>query len=68
MQEVIGHYQEAQAQGWIRADIKPGFIMYMMEAMRDQYFDEKLRAMYPNINDLAVELNHFLYYGLGLKE
>lgn len=68
MLEVMADYQEAQAQGWIRADIKPGFIMYMMEAMRDQYFDDKLRAMYPNLNELAVELNHFLYYGLGLKE
>ncbi|MFK7921404.1 MAG: TetR/AcrR family transcriptional regulator [Bacteroidia bacterium] len=68
MQEVMADYIHAQEQGWIRSDIKPGFISYMMEAMRNQYFDEKLRSMYPNIRDLAVELNHFLFYGLGLKE
>lgn len=68
MLEVMANFQEAQAQGWMRADIKPGFIMFMMEAMREQYFDEKLRSMYPNLAELAVELNRFLFYGLGVKE
>ncbi len=67
-QEVIANFIKAQQQGWMRADIKPGFIMYMMEALRAQYFDEKLRSIYPNLGELAVELNRFLFYGLGVKE
>lgn len=68
MEELMANFKEAQAQGWMRADIKPGFILYMMEAMREQYFDEKLRSMFPNLAELAVELTRFWFYGLGVKD
>lgn len=68
MEELMANFKEAQAQGWMRTDIKPDFIMYMMEAMRAQYFDEKLRSMYPNLGELAVELTRFWFYGLGVKD
>jgi len=68
MEELMASFKEAQASGWMRTDIKPGFIIYIMEAMRQQYFDDKLRSMYPNPGELAVELTRFWFYGLGVKE
>ncbi len=68
MDELMANFKEAQAHGWMRTDIKPDFILYMMEAMRSQYFDDKLRAMYPNLGELAVELTRFWFYGLGVKD
>lgn len=68
VEELMANFKEAQAQGWMRSDIKPDFILYMMEAMRAQYFDENLRTMYPNLGELAVELTRFWFYGLGVKD
>jgi AcrR family transcriptional regulator len=68
MQEVVGTFVQAQEKGWIRRDIQPGFILYMLGAMREQYFDENLLKMYPTPAHLAVEMVKFFFYGLGVKK
>lgn len=68
MQEFVANLVVAQQKGEIRADIQPAFILYMMEKMRDPFFDEQLRSMYDSTADLAVELNRFFFYGLGVRE
>lgn len=67
MQEMMGNFVQAQQTGDMRSDISPTMIMYMMESMREQYFDPKLKALFPNPADLAMELNKFFFYGIGIK-
>lgn len=62
---VIMHdYIEAQKKGWIRKDIRPGFILYLFHRMQDWVTDEQLLASYADTQDLIMEATRFFFYGI----
>ena len=56
--------QEAQKRGDIRKDLKPEFIMYFLNKMMELIQDEHLESLYPNPQDLIMELTNFFFYGI----
>ncbi len=63
--EVMNDMKTAQEAGWIRKDLKPDFLLYMMNDIGEKMFDEKLKAMYSDMHDLIMELTNFFFYGIS---
>jgi AcrR family transcriptional regulator len=64
MQIVINDYKNAQKMGWIRKDVKLDFIFYMSNKAIEMASDEKLQAMYPNMQSLIMEIANMFFYGI----
>ncbi|MBK6411278.1 MAG: TetR/AcrR family transcriptional regulator [Flavobacteriales bacterium] len=60
----LADLRKAQRNGWIRKEIKPAFILFMLERMNAHMFDVAFRGMYKNSHDAIMELTNFMFYGL----
>ena len=54
----------AQKKGWIRKDIKPEFILYVLDDMYLKMTDERLLSLYKSQEDMVMELTNFFFYGI----
>ena len=61
---VLDDYEQAQKDGFVRADIKREFIAYQIQKMRAMMLDEQLIALYKNPQELTMELTNFFFYGI----
>ena len=64
MQMALADFMQAQKEGWIRPDVKPEFILFMMSKLIELETDPALVAIYPNPQDMAVGLIQFFFYGI----
>lgn len=64
LQMVIEDYQRAQQNGDIRLDIKPQFILYMLNQLIEMTRDSRLRQLYATPSDLIMEVTRFFFYGI----
>ncbi len=64
IERVIRYYREAQANGWLRKDIKIDFILYIINKFFDFVNDETLISKYDSMQELIVEINKFFLYGI----
>jgi AcrR family transcriptional regulator len=55
---------KAQKQGEIRQDIKPEFLIFMVNQMRNWTADPALARLYPATQDLVKEMINFFFYGV----
>ncbi|MBZ0242645.1 MAG: hypothetical protein K8F24_05480 [Bacteroidales bacterium] len=62
--EIVQDMIEAQKNGQVRADIKPEFILYLLEDIGNKVMDEKLSKLYPSKQDLILELSNYFFYGI----
>ncbi len=62
--EVVKDMIEAQKQGEIRKDIKPEFILYLLEDIGIKIMDENLSALYSSKQELIMELTNYFFYGI----
>lgn len=61
---VLKDYINAQKKGDIRKDIKPEFILYFLNHMRDMVNDRSLTDLYDSPQALIMELTRFFFYGV----
>lgn len=61
---IMSDYVEAQKQGDIRKDINPQFILYFLNHMMEMGKDKQLEKIYPNPQDLIMEMTNFFFYGV----
>ena len=54
----------AQKRGEIRKDIKPEFLMTVLDRLYDLGNDEKLRSIYPNLLEFNREIKDFFWFGV----
>jgi AcrR family transcriptional regulator len=62
---------DAQKRGEIRADIRPEFLMTVLDKLYELGKDKKLRSLYPNVIVFHREIKNFFWYGViadGNKE
>ena len=64
VEELLADYLVAQEKGWIRADIKPQFILYFLNHMSVLLKDDQLIRLYETPQELIMELTNFFIYGL----
>jgi hypothetical protein len=61
---LMADLRKAQRNGWIRKDIKPPFILFMLEKLNGFMLEDGFRSMYKNSHDAIMELTNFMFYGL----
>jgi len=57
-------FREAQKIGELRADVKPEFMLYFLTNLTEMFTDQKLVAIYPNPEQMIVEVLSFFFYGI----
>jgi len=62
--EIVQDMIEAQKSGQVRADIKPEFILYLLEDIGKKVMDEKLSKLYPSKQAVILELTNYFFYGI----
>ena len=65
---IYNDYVEAQKNGEIRKDLKPEFIMFFLNKMMEMAEDKQLEKLYPNPQDLIMEITRFFFYGIMPRE
>lgn len=61
---IINDLIEAQKKGEIRKDIKPEFINFFLDHMVNLINDPSLNKLYPNAQEMMLELTNFFFYGI----
>ena len=54
----------AQRRGDIRADLKPKFLMTVLDKLYEPGIDQKRRSLYPNVIEFNREVKNFFWYGV----
>jgi AcrR family transcriptional regulator len=67
LQILARDFTQAQENGWIRKDIKPQFLIYMINKMLEMTDDPQLLKMYGSTHDLTAEMLNLFYYGIMPK-
>ena len=62
--DFVKELSEAQARGELRSNIKPEFILYMLDELESKFSDEKLAGIYPSKQAMIMELTSFFFYGI----
>ena len=57
-------FHEAQQRGEIRKNIKPEFILYILDRLVDFVGDENLLQCYSSPQELTEELTNFFFFGI----
>ncbi len=57
-------FQEAQKRGEIRKNIKPEFILFILNRLVDFVADENLLPLYSSPKELIEEWNNFFFFGI----
>lgn len=60
----LEEYRKAQRQGHIRPDVKPEFIVVILNIMSDMVVDERLTRLYQTPKELGAELMNLFFYGI----
>ncbi len=67
-EELIGtameYYKAAQKDGYIRPEIRPGFLMWMLGQLVDMVGDEQLLRLYCSTEEMTSEVINFFLYGI----
>lgn len=64
MKIYIEDLKEAQKKGDVRPDIKPEFLLYLVDRFAEMFADNNLKSMYQNNEQLITELTGFFFYGI----
>lgn len=62
--KVMADLKDAQEKGWIRADLKLDFILYMLNSLNEKMTDPNFLSIYENAQEAIVELTKFFFYGI----
>ena len=60
----IDFIKKAQQKGEVRGDIKPEFLVAVLNKMLELAKDETLISLYTGVTDFSVEINNFIYCGI----
>ena len=60
--------KKSQEKGDVRRDIKPEFLVAVLNKMLELAKDETLINLYPRVTDFSLEINNFIYCGIVQKE
>lgn len=61
---MIQDFIDAQDKGEIRKDMKPEFINFILNHIVELGNDPKLNSLYPNAQEMILELTNFFFYGI----
>ena len=62
------YYMAAQSEGYIRPEIKPAFLLWMLGHIVDMVGDENLLRIFDSSEEMTSELIHFFLYGISARK
>jgi AcrR family transcriptional regulator len=62
--EYLKDMKSEQKKGFIRKDIKPEFILYMMDDLYLKMSDERLLSLFKSQEDAGIALTKYFFYGI----
>lgn len=62
--EIVNDMIAAQKKGDVRKDIKPEFILYLLEDITNKVMDKNLSKLYSSKQELIMELTNYFFYGI----
>ena len=62
--QLLDDFYKARAEGNIRANLKPEFIIYFLNKLIEMAGDQQLIQLYDSPNDVTAELINFFFYGI----
>ncbi|NJN28170.1 MAG: TetR/AcrR family transcriptional regulator [Cyclobacteriaceae bacterium] len=68
LEAFLADCKKAQQEGWIKNDLKPEFILYILNKINEMLLDEKLLSMYRNTQEAIMALTNFFFYGITLPK
>ena len=60
----VDFIKKEQRKGEVRKDIKPEFLVAVLNKMLELAKDETLTSLYPRVTDFSLEINKFIYCGV----
>lgn len=60
----IDFIKVAQAKGEVRPEIRPEFLIALLNKLVELAKDEQLVKLYPSITEFSLEINNFFYCGI----
>ena len=67
-QNIIEDFKQAQRDGWLRKDFKPEIMLIISQKLMEIVNDEKVLSLYPNPQDLVMEIANFFTYGISTHD
>jgi AcrR family transcriptional regulator len=64
---LIADFEKAKKEGWVRADLKPEFIIDMMGVIKSKMQDNQFLKMFKSMDEAIMELSNFFFYGIFVK-
>ena len=64
MVTILNDYSIAQKNGDVRKDIKPEFIIYILNNLTEMAKDERLEKLYNSPQEILIEFTNFFFYGI----
>lgn len=64
---MIADFENAKKEGWVRADLKPEFIIDMLGMIRSKMQDENFLKMFESMDEAIMEMTNFFFYGIFVK-
>lgn len=68
LQEFLNWMEASRAKGFIRADIKPDFILYIIGKIHEMASDKTFNELYDNQQEAIMALTRFFFYGIGVED
>lgn len=65
---IIDDFRRGQEQGYFRKDFKPEVLLLMSQKIMELANDENVLKLYPNHQDLVMEIANFFSYGISPHE
>jgi hypothetical protein len=60
----VDDFRKAQISGEIRSDIKPEFILFLLNRVTEMMTESDLVSMYPDPQHLIAEVTNLFFYGI----
>ncbi|MFC2165008.1 TetR/AcrR family transcriptional regulator, partial [Acidobacteriota bacterium] len=64
MEIFISDLISAQEKGQVRGDVKPDFVLYVIESMKDMIMNEKFSNLFDSRKEMMADLTNFFFYGI----
>jgi len=65
---LIKDFENAKKEGWVRAEVKPDFIIYMLNLLQEKLQDKEFLALFNSVQEAIAEIGDFFFYGIFIKK
>jgi AcrR family transcriptional regulator len=65
--DFISFIKSPKNQAYLKEDLKPEFLLYLVDKINEMVMDDKFMAMFDNFQDAVMNITNFFFYGIIQK-